>query len=178
MSATPSRGFTYPPSLAPYNISPAAYLAANPGLKGLVVSAIIIHNSRVLLIQRAAHDGFPLKWECPGGGVDTTDATILHAVCREVHEETGLVVTRLGEKVNVLDFDGWENGAKWTKITFLVVLDDGDEAVVRLNAQEHQDAVWATDAEVASGMCEGREIVFAYGDQKQLVLDALSANGK
>jgi 8-oxo-dGTP pyrophosphatase MutT (NUDIX family) len=178
MSATSSTPFTFPDSLAPYNISPAAYITANPALTGVVVGAIIIHNSRVLLIQRAAHDGFPLKWECPGGGVDTTDATILHAVCREVHEETGLVVSRLGDEVHVLDFDGWEDGVKWRKLTFLAVLDGGEEPVVRLNPEEHQDAVWATAAEVISGICGGSEIEFAYGDQKQLVLNALSVHGE
>ncbi|KAL2259743.1 hypothetical protein VTK26DRAFT_6462 [Humicola hyalothermophila] len=39
---------------------------------------------RVLLLQRAAHDGFPLKYECPGGNVELgVDATILDALCRE-----------------------------------------------------------------------------------------------
>ncbi|KAK4236601.1 hypothetical protein C8A03DRAFT_35502 [Achaetomium macrosporum] len=177
MSATLSTPFTFPSSLAPYNIPAELYLSANPGLTGLVVSSIIIHNNRVLLIQRAAHDGFPLKWECPGGGVDTTDPTILHAVCREVQEETGLKVTTLGSKVDILDFEG-RDGAKWRKITFLVVLDDTEDPVVRLNAEEHRDAVWAAAGDVGSGKCEGRYIEFAYGDQKQLVMDALSANNR
>ncbi|KAK4207530.1 hypothetical protein QBC37DRAFT_433321 [Rhypophila decipiens] len=77
--------FTYHPSLERFNISPHAYLAANPSLTDLVVSAVLFDiplnrsefadNSnnkppRTLLIQRAATDGYALYWECPGGGVE------------------------------------------------------------------------------------------------------------
>ncbi|KAK4033798.1 nucleoside diphosphate-linked moiety X motif 17 [Parachaetomium inaequale] len=142
-------------------------------LTNLVVSALILHNHRVLLIQRAAHDGFPLKWECPGGGVDPTDASILHALRREVREETGLVVRHVGEVVDTLEFDGHE-GTKWRKITFLVVLDsDQNVEGVRLDAREHVDAVWAAEGDVAAGRAEGREIEFAYDAQRQTVLDIL-----
>ncbi|SPQ23481.1 9881f552-8aea-4952-9409-db24573c0106 [Thermothielavioides terrestris] len=195
-----------PPSLIPYNVPPAAYLATHPHLTNLVVSALIIHapTGRALLIQRAAHDGFPLKWECPGGQVDAgADATVLHALCREVREETGLAlplplplpdvppdglldgppqdgVAGAAEVADVLDtieFPGG-GGSNWRKITFLVLLaeDDGDEKLpppVRLDEREHQDAVWATGEEVQAGRCEGREIVFAYEGQRELVLDVL-----
>lgn len=73
--------FTYHPSLEPFNISPQAYLAANPSLTDLVVSALLFDTPlnqattadkppRTLLIQRAATDGYALFWECPGGGVE------------------------------------------------------------------------------------------------------------
>ncbi|KZZ99483.1 NUDIX hydrolase domain-like protein [Moelleriella libera RCEF 2490] len=45
---------------------------------------------RVLLVQRAAHDSWPLRWEPPGGAVDAADASILHGCARELWEETGL----------------------------------------------------------------------------------------
>ena len=168
--------FSVPPPLAHFLVSPDAYLAANPSLAALIVSGIIIHKHRVLLIQRAAHDGFPLKWECPGGQVDTTDETVLHGLCREVHEETGLVVAHVVDVADTLEFDGQE-GERWRKVTFLVVLDGGEVPAVRLSAEEHEDAVWATDEEVVAGKCEGREIEFAYEGQKQTVLDALRRAG-
>ena len=170
-----SAGVTFPSTLIPYNIPPASYLAANPELTNLVVSAVIIHNSRVLLVQRAAHDGFPLKWECPGGCVDMTDASILHAVCREVLEETGLVVRHVADVVDTLEFDGSKQ-TKWRKLTFLVGLGEGGVGEVPgvcLNAEEHVDAVWAGEEEVLTGRADGRDIVFAYDEQRQTLLDVL-----
>ncbi|AEO63791.1 uncharacterized protein THITE_27175, partial [Thermothielavioides terrestris NRRL 8126] len=163
-----------------YNVPPAAYLATHPHLTNLVVSALIIHapTGRALLIQRAAHDGFPLKWECPGGQVDAgADATVLHALCREVREETGLALPLplplpdVADVLDTIEFPGG-GGSNWRKITFLVLLaeDDGDEKLpppVRLDEREHQDAVWATGEEVQAGRCEGREIVFAYEGQRE-----------
>jgi 8-oxo-dGTP pyrophosphatase MutT (NUDIX family) len=173
MSTTSLPPFTFPASLTPYNTPPALYLFANPGLTNLVVSALILHNRRVLLIQRAAHDGFPLKWECPGGCVDTTDASILHAVCREVREETGLAVRHVTEVVDTLEFDGHE-GTKWRKITFLVVMGSDHEVEgLQLDAREHVDAVWAGEGDVVAGRAQGREIQFAYDAQRQTVLDVL-----
>jgi ADP-ribose pyrophosphatase YjhB (NUDIX family) len=150
-----------PPSLLSNDIPPTTYLSANPSLDHLVVSGIVIHakSGRALLIQRASHDGFPLKWECPGGGVEPgIDATILDALSREVREETGLIVTRdqiVGE-ADMIEFLG-HDGTKWRKITFLVVIGGGDELPkVEVNPEEHQDAVWATEEEVLAGQCAGR----------------------
>lgn len=166
--------FTFCSSLAPYNISPTAYFSAHPSLTGLVASAVVIHKNRVLLIQRAAHDGFPLKWECPGGGVDLTDASILHALCREVHEEAGLHVQHVVDVVDTLEFLGSSDQSSWRKITFLVELEATELPPVQLNAEEHVDAVWATEEDVVSGVCDGRRIEFAYEGQRQTVLDVLS----
>lgn len=164
--------FTFPDSLAPYHIPPAQYLSAHPTLTDLVTSAVIIHNNRVLLVQRAPHDGFPLKWECPGGGVDRTDTTVLHGLRREVMEETGLQVKHVTEAADTLEFDGG-NKTRWRKITFLVMLDTAEVPIVRLDAQEHVDFVWATAEEVVRGQSQGREIQFAYDEQKQTVLGIL-----
>jgi 8-oxo-dGTP pyrophosphatase MutT (NUDIX family) len=172
-TTTDTPPFTFSPSLVAYNTSPARYLSAHPALTNLVVSALIVHNDRVLLIQRAPHDGFPLKWECPGGGVDMADATILHALCREVREETSLLMHRVTDVVDVLEFDGSEE-TRWRKITFLVLLEGEDAPPVRLNAEEHVDGVWASQGDVLSGRCEGREIDFAYQAQRQTVLDVLT----
>ena len=172
MSATTPLSFSFRPSPSLYNVSPAEYLSVQPSITHLVTSALITHNNRVLLIQRAAHDGFPLKWECPGGCVDMTDTTILQALSREVREETGLHVQNVSEVVATLDFDGSKE-TRWRKITFLVVLDDGEVPAVRLSADEHVDAVWASEADVVAGQCEGRQIEFAYHAQRQTVLDVL-----
>ncbi|KAK0717544.1 NUDIX hydrolase domain-like protein [Lasiosphaeria miniovina] len=56
---------------------------------------------RVLLVQRAAHDTMPLRWETPGGGCDDDDTSILHSCARELFEEAGLRATAVGPLVRV-----------------------------------------------------------------------------
>jgi mutator protein MutT len=54
------------------------------------VGAIIIQRDRILMAQRGKE---PLKgwWSIPGGALETGES-LKDAVCREVREETGLVV--------------------------------------------------------------------------------------
>ena len=147
-----------------------------------------------------------------------TDLTILHALAREMHEETGLVMRRA---VALLDdgveFSGRGGTTRWRKITFLVDADvdvdvdveegdgkgnvtregedvdgevdgmkdedcekkEGDRVVrggprVKLNPEEHVDYVWAGEEEVrAGGVCDGREVVFAYDGAREVILEGL-----
>ncbi len=64
------------------------------------VGAVILHEGRLLLIQRGQE---PLKgeWSLPGGAVETGE-TLEEALVREVFEETGLNVQVL-EQVGVFD---------------------------------------------------------------------------
>jgi 8-oxo-dGTP diphosphatase len=64
------------------------------------VGAVIVHEGRVVLIQRGKE---PLKgrWVIPGGTVELGES-LQEAVVREVQEETGLVV-QPGEVVLVFD---------------------------------------------------------------------------
>ncbi len=55
--------------------------------------------SRLLIVQRSANDSMPGKWEVPGGCCDAGDITILHSVAREIHEETGLNVSRIVREI-------------------------------------------------------------------------------
>ncbi|KAK4159946.1 NUDIX hydrolase domain-like protein [Cladorrhinum sp. PSN259] len=171
---------TFSPNLEEFSIPAAEYLKSHPSLAGLVVSALVFHNfegpsRRVLLIQRAATDGFPHKWEIPGGGAEATDGTVLDAVCREVHEETGLVVTKILQKADVTD--EWEarSGGRWRKLTFVVEVEGDDDEKkapkVKLSPEEHQDLYWATLEEIEnSKFSDGREIDFAYDMQRGTIL--------
>ncbi|KAM7187454.1 hypothetical protein V8F33_011194 [Rhypophila sp. PSN 637] len=190
--------FTYHPSLERFNISPQAYLAANPSLTDLVVSAVLfdIPLNRTLLIQRAATDGYALFWECPGGGVElghsSGDDTILTALAREVSEETGLRMTRVEALIDdTCEFGNKKGTIKARKFTFLVDFERGRKGEelgagmdmgIKLNPAEHQDLMWATEEEVVSGeelgiepgtdgKKSGRKIVFAFDDQRERLME-------
>ncbi|KAK4466848.1 NUDIX hydrolase domain-like protein [Cladorrhinum samala] len=190
--------YTYPSSaLEEFAVPLASYLQTHPTLDGLVVSALIFHpgsssstsdSRRLLLIQRAATDGFPLKWECPGGGAEQADATILGSLCREVGEETGLKVTKVLRKSDALDEWVTREGGRWRKITFVVEVEaeplvddtqkrgnktnDAPPPQVMLNPEEHQDFYWASLDEVQNcRFDDGRDIDFAYDAQRGTILE-------
>lgn len=160
------RDFRYPPQFAKFNIPYEDLLArfnstlATP-LDGLATGAIVFktyHDDpqpRMLLVQRSASDSMPNKWEIPGGGVDPGE-TILDGVAREVLEESGLAVTEIVELIEQLEHDDWETveggylfhtrrKARIVKFTFVVEVEDVN--TLKLDPNEHQDYVWATEAE-------------------------------
>ncbi|KAK3361445.1 NUDIX hydrolase domain-like protein [Lasiosphaeria ovina] len=185
-SDLPFTGFTFSDAVSALNISPAAYKASHPSITGgLVVGAVVIVGNsppRMLLIQRAPSDGWPLDWECPGGGVDAQlDATLLQAVARELSEESGLVAAHIEAVLDEYEFG--DGGDRWRKITCLVRVKhdgrhDGPLPPVTLAPDEHCDYVWASEEEVRLAKCDGREIRFAYdGAVKQIFVDALQRHG-
>jgi 8-oxo-dGTP diphosphatase len=56
-----------------------------------VVAGIIVEHSRVLICQRSATSQFPLKWEFPGGKVETGE-NHSEALRRELREELAIEV--------------------------------------------------------------------------------------
>lgn len=56
----------------------------------LAVGGVVIHEGRVLLVQRGKEPAFG-RWSIPGGRVELGE-TLEEAVEREIREETGLVV--------------------------------------------------------------------------------------
>ncbi|ROW17694.1 hypothetical protein VPNG_00979 [Cytospora leucostoma] len=157
----PPGNFTFPPSLAPFKISKEEYLSrvneAGPvRLDGLIVGGLVFSDhhtdakDRILLVQRASHDSMPNKWEIPGGAVDDGE-TILDALAREVWEESGLKVKKMeaavreGEDVGAGDIFNATRGRVFSKFTFVVEAENSSE--VRLDPNEHQDYVWATEEE-------------------------------
>ncbi|KAK0640667.1 NUDIX hydrolase domain-like protein [Cercophora newfieldiana] len=165
------------PDLAPFDVSLETYLASNPTISRLVTSAVVVRcptsgtAPRVLLIQRAASDGFPLQWECPGGSVDVSDQTILHALHRELFEETGLALTRIVDLLNGGVEFRWGDGI-CRKLTFMVEVEERAGGVV-LNPEEHVDFVWASEEDVRAEVCGGREVRFAYETLRDAILEGL-----
>ena len=64
------------------------------------VGAIIIQNSRVLLVKRA-HPPLQAQWSIPGGVLEVGEL-VREAAVREAREETGLIV-ETGELLGVYD---------------------------------------------------------------------------
>ncbi|KAI9897732.1 hypothetical protein N3K66_007588 [Trichothecium roseum] len=176
-------------------------------LGGLATSALVFlpraaaaadRADRLLLIQRAAHDSMPNKWEPPGGAADPEDPSVLHACARELFEEAGLVASRVLRVVgDGDDVDGDYGSAGmvfmnrsgtrlFVKFCFEVEVEaeagaaagvdgaDGDgRPVVRLDANEHQDWVWATEEEVKNDVtADGKPIPVTTLGQKRILLNA------
>ncbi|KAJ4419058.1 hypothetical protein N0V82_005181 [Gnomoniopsis sp. IMI 355080] len=164
----PVKDFKFHPSLAKFNVPYEDLLAtlnstlATP-LDGLCTGAVVFktyHDDpeqriRILLVQRSASDSMPNRWEIPGGSVDPGE-TILAGAVREVREESGLVVKEIVDLVEQLEHDDWETVeggylfrtrrlARIVKYTFVVEVEDVN--VLKLDPNEHQDCVWATEAE-------------------------------
>lgn len=172
------------PSLAPFTLSAAAYLAANNKHWDGLASGVIVFNAahtHVLTVQRAAHDSMPNRWEIPGGAVDEDDETILHAAARETLEESGLVVTRF---VRAMPYTEDAPGPVCTntkgtilfcRITFVAEV-EGYE--VKLDPNEHQDWEWCTEEEIRNEEKEGRKMRTTHENQKAVILKAFAMIGE
>ena len=154
----------------------------NPTLKGVIVSAVVLHRDHILLIQRAATDGFPNMWETPGGGVDLDDETLSHALARELLEETGLVLKDVVALLDQLEFEGGSGEGRYRKVTFLVTVEDGNglqqHPEVVLNPHEHQDFMWVSRDDLRTGFCGERAIKLAYPGQRETLFAAFRADTK
>lgn len=99
---------------------------------------VLDEDDRLLLMKTVAPDTSRFaRWITPGGGVDPGE-THVEAAVRELHEETGQVVTEVGDVVRVDDFE--------------VPWDDADHThghaeffVVRLPHFEVVDDDWTDD---------------------------------
>jgi len=56
-----------------------------------VVAGLIVHGNRLLICQRREGGAFPLKWEFPGGKVESGEG-LAKALSRELREELGIEI--------------------------------------------------------------------------------------
>jgi 8-oxo-dGTP diphosphatase len=111
------------------------------------VGAVILDGERVLLVQRA-HAPLQGEWSLPGGAVELGE-TLEQGVCREVLEETGLIVDPIAivevfDRISC-DVDG--------RVQYHYVLVDYLCRVIGGNlacATDAADARWATPHELSS----------------------------
>jgi len=65
-----------------------------------VVAALIVKDGRILVCQRTRHQTMPMKWEFPGGKVETGEQP-RDALRRELEEELGIEAV-IGEEVTCI----------------------------------------------------------------------------
>ncbi|KAI4264764.1 MAG: hypothetical protein L6R42_000136 [Xanthoria sp. 1 TBL-2021] len=169
------------PSTSHLSIPAQTYLSQNQSehaCKLLATGAIVFSASRILLLQRATGDSMPNRWETPGGACDN-DQTILHAVARELWEETMLVARSVGPMIGEGYTFKTRSGKMVRKLNFIVEVetrdgDGGSNFEVRLRPEEHQGFVWATEEEVRACKVGDVEIGFTMPEQEAVVLDAFA----
>lgn len=74
-----------------------------------VVAAVITRNGKVLICQRTKDQPMPLKWEFPGGKIESGEGHSA-ALARELDEELGIAAT-IGEKVTTIQHHYKKGGA-------------------------------------------------------------------
>jgi 8-oxo-dGTP pyrophosphatase MutT (NUDIX family) len=145
--------------------------------KYIATGALVFEAStpeRILLIQRAANDSMPGRWETPGGGCDDEDPSILHGVARELWEEAGLTAIRIGPRVGDGNFFLTRSGKLVRKFNFLVDAEKGagGKLDVKLDPKEHQSYLWAAEEEVKARKVGDVELKFTTREQEAVVLEA------
>jgi 8-oxo-dGTP pyrophosphatase MutT (NUDIX family) len=169
-SPTANTIFTFDPSIADFNVPLGTYLNTYPSFDGLAVGAFVFDEAgRLLLVQRAAHDSMPLRWEIPGGAVDAEDESLLHGVARELREETGLLARFVGELVGCGDVFFTRRAFRICKYAFIVNVEAYD---VRLDPNEHQAFVWLTEDDAKAKKCGDLNLVYTTKAQEDAILAA------
>jgi 8-oxo-dGTP diphosphatase len=74
-----------------------------------VVAALLLREGKLLICQRTRHQPMPLKWEFPGGKIESGEEPA-QALRRELEEELG-IQARIGKEVAHLRHDYKNGGA-------------------------------------------------------------------
>ncbi|KAJ4400239.1 hypothetical protein N0V82_010903, partial [Gnomoniopsis sp. IMI 355080] len=149
-------------ALAAQKRHPPGIAAAAAGPNLLASAAVFDSQQRLLLVQRAPTDFFPLKWELPGGSVDVNRGeSMVAGAVRELYEETGLVARAVTRRVGMERT--FEEG-RWRQGVFEVRVVKGEEGV-RLDPEEHVAWLWVTEEDVRMGRCGG--VVLEYADEEE-----------
>lgn len=110
----------------------------------VAVRGLVLHNKKILLVQRAANEvSAPNVWEFPGGKIEFGE-TLPQALQREIQEETGLLV-----EIQKLLFADTFISSSNREIVVLTYLCTCSNHNVTLSF-EHQNFHWATKEEVLS----------------------------
>lgn len=176
---SPVFDFTFEDLASPFTADLQAYLNTHSNARyhhiatgAAVFDTADLTTPRILLVQRSASDSMPNRWEIPGGSCDDTDESILHGVARELWEETGLKASHVSVPIGSPHLFLTRSGKTVCKFNFVVQAraDDEGRFDVRLDPDEHQQFVWATEEEVRSKKVGDIELRFTMKDLEDTVL--------
>lgn len=112
------------------------------GLKALILNP----EGKMLLIKRSRGNTLADTWDIPGGRMQFGES-LREALQREMREETGLELDRIGIVLNVSTFFPGNNpDNQIVRIVFAVSTKPGEVIL----SDEHQDTVWVDPSELAS----------------------------
>ena len=111
--------------------------ADDDGVVRIVVAAVVERNGWVLLLRRRHGDFMGGIYELPSGVVEDGE-TLAQALCREVEEETGLLVGEISDYLGCFDYLSG-SCARTRQFNFLVTV--SRFPFIRLT--EHDAFIWA-----------------------------------
>lgn len=106
-----------------------------------VVAALIVKDGKLLVCQRTRHQVMPLKWEFPGGKIESGEQP-RDALRRELEEELG-IDAKIGEEVARIHHD-YKNGNA-VELRFYAVHEYAGEIENRI----FRDVRWAKRSELS-----------------------------
>jgi 8-oxo-dGTP pyrophosphatase MutT (NUDIX family) len=177
----PKFQFTNHPSVSPFAVPQQTYVSQHSKEKyqyiatgALVFDMNNCQNPRVLLLQRSTKDSMPNRWEVPGGGCDDEDESIVYGVARELWEEAGLKAKYIKPPVGEPYFFNTKSGKEICKFVFVVEAekDAQGQLKVKLDPEEHQQFVWASEEEVKAKRVGDLELEFTTQDLENIVLQS------
>lgn len=107
-----------------------------------VVAGLIVRGDEVLICQRTKHQPLPLKWEFPGGKVESGEQPI-DALYRELEEELG-ILAEIGTKVATICHN-YGNGTAVELHFYLIEKFEG-----QIENRIFRDVRWVRRAELPS----------------------------
>lgn len=178
----PTINFTTHPSVSSFNTPPQMYISSQPEKPNytVIITGALVFDaaspSRILLVQRAGHDSMPHKWENPGGGCDPEDPSILYSTARELWEETGLTTASIGPRVGAGHIFSSPSGTRACRLNFIVQPETGEagQLDVKLNPNEHEAFVWATEDDVKLRKSGQVELDFTSPEAERAILEAFT----
>ncbi|CAO2652968.1 Nn.00g023790.m01.CDS01 [Neocucurbitaria sp. VM-36] len=172
---------SYPSSLQEYAVPEQEFLRQHPEYHILCTGTVVFNTEgKLLLVQRAAEEkAFPNFWEIPGGKVDDTDETILHAAARELKEEAGLEATRVLGKVFQFTFsEEWPGRPTTTWLKLIFEMEVRDSANVVLDPIEHQKFLFASEEEIVNDLVGDVKLKYVSPVNKEAKLEAFRLQRK
>jgi len=104
-----------------------------------VSCAIIIHQNRILICQRSESMSLPLKWEFPGGKVESNESPV-HCIIREIQEELNIEI-KVHQQLTTIYYSYPDFSL--SLIPFICTTTNSNYVL-----KEHKDAIWCCIEEI------------------------------